>query len=185
MNIRYYISKQGVLQLLKRQKVITVILTIKCGFSTIITEDKKMTSKQRITLLFALSFSPLIMLSQSKPEHNDIKKDKNNFLFEKLGEGTNTEAKFKKDYKQGCEFYNKAVEMITKMDNEVTLIQMDSIEKTTKEQFKLALPYFENAHALFPTDKNTLEALMGCYFGLKDNEKYIKYKKELDLLGKK
>ncbi len=141
-----------------------------------------MKTKQRIALLFTFGIAPLLSFSQEKTSHE---KDNVKFKFEKLSEEKNGTADFKKNYELGRQHYNKGVEIIKTTKEDITLDELTAMQKSSSEQANLAIPYLIKAHELSPTDKNTLEGLIGSYVIIDDKEKRAKYKKALDLLNKK
>jgi hypothetical protein len=107
------------------------------------------------------------------------------FNFESLPNEKCADARFEENYNKGLTHYNKAVELIRNGGNDLALSQLDTLQKNAINEFRLALPYFENAYKINSKDENTLLALSGIHFGLNEQEKYDKYKKELELVRKK
>lgn len=59
----------------------------------------------------------------------------------------------------------------------------DALQKEQNAEFEKALPYFEKAHTIDPSDKDTLNALKEVYYKLKMYEKAKEIQAELDALG--
>ncbi len=141
-----------------------------------------MKTKQRIALLFTFGIAPLLSFSQEKTSQE---KNNTKFKFEKLSEEKNGTVDFKKNYDLGSQHYNKGVDIIKTGKEDITLAELAAIQDSSIEQIKLAIPYLIKAHELSPTDKNTLEGLVGSYIIIADNKKSAEYQKALDLLNKK
>lgn len=87
------------------------------------------------------------------------------------------------NYNLGILFYNKAVHIIQSMEYDIDLEALSQKEEVCVELFLQALPYVKTAYELDPTRRETLISLKGIYYSLNDQEKYEKYKKELDELS--
>ncbi len=81
-------------------------------------------------------------------------------------------------------YYNMGVNIIKKMDYDVDLEQLYSLQEHATKLFKQAEPYMLKAHSISPKDKTIVEGLQGIYYQLNDTEKSNEYKKKLDELNK-
>jgi tetratricopeptide (TPR) repeat protein len=86
------------------------------------------------------------------------------------------------NYNLGILFYNKAVNIIQSMDYGIDLEALSQKEEECVTLFLQALPYMTTAYELDPKRKETLISLKGIYYSLNDQEKYDRYKKELEEL---
>ena len=134
-----------------------------------------LTKRVLLTLLIVTLFSTFLF-SQEKNTH---------FTYEQLPDENNVNAQFLENYKNGILHYNKAISLFKKQDHDPTLEELSSLQKETTAEFKLALPFFENAYKIHSKDENVLKGLSGIYFALDDIENMAKYRKELDELNKK
>lgn len=88
---------------------------------------------------------------------------------------------FKANFNIGIVYYNMGVDYVLTIDpTETTLEQLILNQKKSEEAFLKALPYLHRAEQLQPNNKAVQEALMGCYYGLNNNELYLKYQKLVD-----
>jgi tetratricopeptide (TPR) repeat protein len=88
---------------------------------------------------------------------------------------------FQANFNIGIVYYNIGVDYVTTIDPETTLEKLILNQKKSEEAFLKALPYLHRAEKLQPKNKVTLEGLMGCYYGLNNNELYLEYQKMVDL----
>lgn len=102
-----------------------------------------------------------------------------NFEFKELKPEKTVHSEFDKNYNSGIEHYNAAIKKLHETSEFAKLEELEALQKTTLDQIKLALPYFEKAYKINSKDKNVLEALTGCYFSLNDKTNFEKSKKEL------
>ncbi len=87
------------------------------------------------------------------------------------------------NYNLALLFYNQAVNIMNNMDDdEEDLFALNEIQDQCIELFGLALPYFNKAHELDPTNKEVLIGLGGVHFSLNDMEKSEEYKAKLQEL---
>ncbi len=84
----------------------------------------------------------------------------------------------------GLLYYNQAVEIINKMDADVSLEELPLYQDRSVKLGKQALSYCLKAHALKPDDKVVVEALAGIYYLLNETEKHNEFKKKLEELNK-
>ena len=90
----------------------------------------------------------------------------------------------KANYNLGVLYYNKAVNMIAKVDyDNIDIIAIGELEDNSIEVFRIALPYLEKAHEIDPNDINTLEGLAGIYFSLREFEKSDELKARVEELS--
>lgn len=135
-----------------------------------------------------------------------IEREKNNAtfyqaqgaLYDKIGKPDEAKASYEKaleinpDYfdawlNLGVQVYNKAVEM-AKAANDIPANkpkEYDAAIAAAFEQMNLAIPYFEKANAINPSDTYTMQALKECYYKLRQthpeyNDKYNDIKAKLD-----
>ncbi|NOQ74506.1 MAG: hypothetical protein GQ574_21020 [Crocinitomix sp.] len=88
---------------------------------------------------------------------------------------------FKANFNIGIVYYNIGVDyIITIPADGITLEGIILNQKKSEEAFLKALPYLHRAERLDPNNKAVQEALMGCYYGLNNNEMYLKYQKLVD-----
>ncbi len=81
-------------------------------------------------------------------------------------------------------YYNMGVNIIKKMDYDVDLEQLYSLQEHATKLFKQAEPFMLKAHEVSPKDKTIVEGLQGIYYQLNETEKSNEYKKKLDELNK-
>ena len=86
------------------------------------------------------------------------------------------------NYNLGILYYNKAASLVNKMDYDEPLDVVNEKLDHCVTLFLKALPYMQKAYDLNWRRKDVLEGLAGIYYGLNDDEKYEKYKAELDAL---
>ena len=87
----------------------------------------------------------------------------------------------------GVQVYNKAIEM-AKAANDIPANkpkEYDAAIAAAFEQMNLAIPYFEKANSINPSDVYTMQALKECYYKLRQthpeyNDKYNDIKAKLD-----
>lgn len=84
----------------------------------------------------------------------------------------------------GLLYYNQAVEIINKMDVDISLEELPMYQDRSVKLGKQALSYCLKAHALKPDDKVVVEALAGIYYLLNETEKHNEFKKKLEVLNK-
>jgi tetratricopeptide (TPR) repeat protein len=92
----------------------------------------------------------------------------------------------------GVQVYNKAVEM-AKAANDIPANkpkEYDAAIAAAFEQMNKAIPYFEKAHGVNPSDVYTMQALKECYYKLRSthpeyNDKYNDIKAKLDAAEQK
>ena len=84
----------------------------------------------------------------------------------------------------GLLYYNQAVEIINKMDVDVSLEELPVYQDRSVKLGKQALSYCLKAHASRPDDKVVVEALAGIYYLLNETDKHNEFKKKLEELNK-
>jgi len=87
-------------------------------------------------------------------------------------------------YNVGIMYYNEAVELILKLDPETPIEKLVDIQEKSRSLLEKALPYIEKAEEIQPNRMETVEALAGIYFHLK-NSKHIYYNRKLVQLREK
>jgi tetratricopeptide (TPR) repeat protein len=84
----------------------------------------------------------------------------------------------------GLLYYNQAVEIINKMDVDISLEELPIYQDRSVKLGKQALSYCLKAHAIKPDDKIVVEALAGIYYLLNETEKHNEFKKKLEELNR-
>lgn len=84
----------------------------------------------------------------------------------------------------GLLYYNQAVEIINKMDVDVSLEELPIYQDRSVKLGKQALSYCLKAYSIKPTDKVVVEALTGIYYLLNETDKHNEFKKKLEELNK-
>lgn len=84
----------------------------------------------------------------------------------------------------GLLYYNQAVEIINKMDVDISLEELPIYQDRSVKLGKQALSYCLKAHAIKPDDKVVVEALAGIYYLLNETEKHNEFKKKLEELNR-
>jgi tetratricopeptide (TPR) repeat protein len=84
------------------------------------------------------------------------------------------------NYNLAILYYNKAVNIIDKLDADSDLITIDKIQDQCVLIFKLSLPYMTKAYQLNPNKKDVLEGLAGIYFALNDIPKSNEFKQKAE-----
>ena len=87
---------------------------------------------------------------------------------------------FQPNFNVGIMYYNQGVDLIMNMDPLTPIEDIPKIEARAQIGFKKALPYLHSAHRIEPERSDVVEAIAGCYYGLQDNDNYLKYQKFLD-----
>lgn len=83
------------------------------------------------------------------------------------------------NFNAGIVYYNIGVDLIMVVDPEITIEELILNQKRAEEAFLKALPYLHRAERLNANNEVKI-ALMGCYYGLNNNELYLKYQTDLD-----
>ncbi|WP_066758724.1 hypothetical protein [Crocinitomix algicola] len=76
--------------------------------------------------------------------------------------------------------YNTGADFIMDQPAEITIEQLILSQQKAADAFLKALPYAHRAEKIKPNSKELHEALMGCYYGLNNNERYIHYQTLVD-----
>jgi len=84
----------------------------------------------------------------------------------------------------GLLYYNQAVEIINKMDVDISLEELPVYQDRSVKLGRQALSYCLKAHAIKPDDKVVVEALAGIYYLLNETDKHNEFKKKLEALNK-
>jgi tetratricopeptide (TPR) repeat protein len=84
----------------------------------------------------------------------------------------------------GVLYYNQAVDIIKKMDYDISLDQLPLYQDNSVKLGKQALPYLLKANQINPADKSVIEGLAGIYYLLNETDKYNEYKKRFDEMNK-
>lgn len=86
----------------------------------------------------------------------------------------------KANFNIGIVYYNIGADYVMVTAPDITLEELIMNQKKSEDAFLKALPYLHRAESLDPNNKEIQEALMGCYYGLNNNEMYLKYQKLVD-----
>jgi len=86
------------------------------------------------------------------------------------------------NYNLAILYYNKAVNIIDKMDADSDLTAIDKIQDQCVLIFKQSLPYMSKAYELNPSKKDVLEGLAGIYFALNDMPKSNEFKQKAEAM---
>lgn len=87
-------------------------------------------------------------------------------------------------YNLGVLYFNPGVDVYNVWANSSDEKELGKLEKKFMNYFEKALPYIEEAHALRPSEKTTMQVLLNIYLRKKDNEKAKKIQDELKSLKK-
>lgn len=125
----------------------------------------------------------LYMANQFEKLYDNDKMDKalieNAILYHKLVLSTNPKD-FRSNFNIAVDYYNQAVEEISKIDAKTSFWELIYIQEKSIELFKIALPYMEKAHELEGSHLNTLKGLMQIHRALSNNQLYIEYKNKAE-----
>ena len=83
---------------------------------------------------------------------------------------------FETNYSLGALYYNEAVGINKKAIEETDFEKADAMKGEVNKLYKKALPYFEKAKTLKPTDRGILNSLMQLYIQLDQIDKYKEVK---------
>lgn len=83
------------------------------------------------------------------------------------------------NYNLATLYYNRGVFNIQQITPENTIIDLDAIQRVSREFFVLALPYMQKAHDMNPTRKETLIGLEGIHYSLQDKEESDKLQEDI------
>lgn len=92
---------------------------------------------------------------------------------------------WKANYNLGIMYYNKAVNIIDKLDPDTDIKEINAVQEKCAVIFKQSLPYMLKANTIDPTKVEVWEGLAGIYFGLNEYEKSNFYKKKAEELAKR
>lgn len=84
----------------------------------------------------------------------------------------------------GILYYNQGVNLIKKMEYDVSIEELSNYQDQSIKLFHQAEPFLLKAYGMSPTDKTVLEGLQGIYFQLSDFDKSNDYKNKLEALNK-
>lgn len=87
---------------------------------------------------------------------------------------------FQPNFNIGIMYYNDGADLIMNMDPLTPIEEIPEIEKRAQEGFRKALPYLLRSRRIDPECLDVIEAIAGCYYGLQDNDSYLKYQTILD-----
>lgn len=87
---------------------------------------------------------------------------------------------FQPNFNLGITYYNLGADLIMNMDPFTPIDSIPVIEHRAQDLFRKAVPFLLKAHDLDSKRTEVIEALTGCYYGLQDNENYLKYQTILD-----
>lgn len=86
------------------------------------------------------------------------------------------------NYNLAILYYNKAVNIIDKLDPDSDLPTIDKVQDQCVVIFKQSLPFMLKAYQLNPNKKDVLEGLAGIYFALNDLSKSNEFKQKADAM---
>lgn len=87
---------------------------------------------------------------------------------------------FQANFNSGAAYYSIAVDYIQGSEDDISIDDLILKTKMSEEAFLKALPYLKRAEKVKPDHMDTKVALMGCYYGLNNDEMYMKYQAEVD-----
>lgn len=87
---------------------------------------------------------------------------------------------YQANFNSGIVYYNQGADYIMNQDPLITIDDLIAYQKKSETAFLKALPFLHRAEKVNPDSKEVIEALMGCYYGLNNNEKYMKYQTIID-----
>jgi tetratricopeptide (TPR) repeat protein len=90
---------------------------------------------------------------------------------------------FQANFNSGIAYYNMGVDYIVAPDPEISIEELVLNTKRAEEAFLKAIPYLKRCELIQPDHMDTKVALMGCYYGLNNDEKYLKYQTDLDKIN--
>jgi len=82
---------------------------------------------------------------------------------------------YKANFNMGIIYYNLGADYIMIADPEITMEQLMENQKRAENAFLKALPLLNNADRIQPGTMEVYEGLMGCYYGLNNDDLYLKY----------
>lgn len=82
---------------------------------------------------------------------------------------------YKANFNMGIIYYNLGADYIMIADPEITVEELMMNQKRAEDSFLKALPLLNNADRIQPGTMEVYEGLMGCYYGLNNDELYLKY----------
>jgi tetratricopeptide (TPR) repeat protein len=126
----------------------------------------------------ALGSEYLRLVGQLSGEEKDKKIAKGVHFFQLVLELDPSQ--FKPNFNVGIMYYNQGADLIMNMDPFTPIEEIPLIESEAQEGFNKALPFLLKALELSPERIDIVEAVTGCYYGLQDNDNYMKYQTILD-----
>ena len=87
---------------------------------------------------------------------------------------------FQPNFNVGIMYYNDGADLIMNMDPLTPIEEIPIIEERAQQGFRNALPFLHRAHRIEPERLDVIEAIAGCYYGLQDNDNYLKFQTILD-----
>lgn len=134
--------------------------------------------EQDIAYYNALGSEYLIKIAQT--EGNDQKVIRETAI-EKLNNVIKIDSlDFSSNLNCGAIYYTLAVDYTMNLDAESTIEDIIDNQQKSEQNFLKALPYLHRAEKIQPENLDVIKALMGCYYGLNNNELYLKYQTILD-----
>jgi tetratricopeptide (TPR) repeat protein len=82
---------------------------------------------------------------------------------------------YQANFNAGIIYYNYGAELITTLNPLGGIEELMQNQQKSEKQFLKALPYLHRAEKINPGSVEVIIALMSCYYGLNNNEKYIHY----------
>lgn len=87
---------------------------------------------------------------------------------------------YRSNYNISVDYYNQAVEEVSKIDASTPFWELIYIQETTVSVFQKSLPYMLEANRQKPNRINTLRGLMAIHNALNDEEKFLNYQAKLE-----
>lgn len=87
------------------------------------------------------------------------------------------------NYNLGILYYNEGVEIVTNMNYDLDLFELEMLQEQMVQLFRQSLPFMKKAYDLNPKRRETIEGLQGIYISLNDFQQSQIYKKQLESLN--
>ncbi len=87
---------------------------------------------------------------------------------------------YKANFNMGIIYYNLGADYIMIADPEISVEELMMNQKRAEDSFLKALPLLNKAEQIQPGSMEVYEGLMGCYYGLNNDDLYLKYQTLVD-----
>ena len=131
-----------------------------------------------INFFNAMGSEYLVKVDLVEPNKKNALREKALFYCEKVLQIDSLD--YKANFNAGIVYYNIGADYVMTVDPEITIEKLIMNQKRSEDAFLKALPYLHRSEKLKPGSKEVQEALMGCYYGLNNNEMYLKYQTLVD-----